>query len=103
MCDVCLAAASGQEIEKRDISTAAVAVVRTLAEWPSAEKRATLIQVRQIWRSRPVRLSPHMYHTRIALGPRVSYMTAACHGRYSLLQLHFVSPAVLAVVRFLAE
>ncbi len=32
-------------MERRDISAAALAVVRTLAEWPSAEKRATLIQV----------------------------------------------------------
>ena len=45
MCDVCSAKASGQIVERRDISAAAMAVVRTLAEWPSAEKRATLIQV----------------------------------------------------------
>lgn len=51
MCDVCSASASGHAPERRDISAAALAVVRTLAEWPGAEKRATLIQLIDRWRA----------------------------------------------------
>ena len=51
MCDVCAAACDAHAVERRDISAAALAVVRTLAEWPSAEKRATLIQLIDRWRA----------------------------------------------------
>lgn len=51
MCDVCSAASDAHAVERRDISAAALAVVRTLAEWPSAEKRATLIQLIDKWRA----------------------------------------------------
>ena len=51
MCDVCSAASNAHAVERRDISAAALAVVRTLAEWPSAEKRATLIQLIDKWRA----------------------------------------------------
>lgn len=51
MCDVCAPASNTHAVERRDISAAALAVVRTLAEWPSAEKRATLIQLIDKWRA----------------------------------------------------
>lgn len=38
-------------MERRDVSAASLAVVRTLAEWPAAEKRATLIQLIDKWRA----------------------------------------------------
>ena len=51
MCDVCSAASDAHAVMRRDISAAALAVVRTLSEWPSTEKRATLIQLINRWRA----------------------------------------------------
>lgn len=54
MCDCCARAASGAAAERRDITEAAAAVARTLADWPAAEKRATLLQLIDRWRSSKV-------------------------------------------------
>ncbi|BDA44413.1 ATP-dependent DNA helicase Q1 [Coccomyxa sp. Obi] len=54
MCDCCARAASGATAERRDITEAAAAVARTLSEWPASEKRATLLQLIDRWRSSKV-------------------------------------------------
>ncbi|EIE26127.1 ATP-dependent DNA helicase [Coccomyxa subellipsoidea C-169] len=55
MCDCCAQAGSGAVAERRGVTDAAAAVARTLADWPAAEKRATLLQLIDRWRASKAR------------------------------------------------
>ena len=55
MCDCCARAGSGAAAERRGVTDAAAAVARTLADWPAAEKRATLLQLIDRWRASKAR------------------------------------------------
>lgn len=55
MCDVCK---RGQErIASTDVTEAAQGLLGLLSKWPSSEKRATLVQLVNAWRSDKVRRS----------------------------------------------
>lgn len=63
MCDACSRTICGVSAERRDIAEAAAAITRTLAEWPAAEKRATLLQLIDRWRASKVSaFSPSTQH-----------------------------------------
>jgi hypothetical protein len=43
-------------VQRRDASAAACGALRTLAAWPAAEKRATLLQLLDKWRASKARM-----------------------------------------------
>lgn len=56
MCDCC-ARGGTAAVDRRNVSGAAAGVARTLADWASAEKRATLLQLVDAWRGSKARLA----------------------------------------------
>ncbi len=50
MCDACAAGAAGAPPPPADATAAAIAAVSALRAWPTAERRATLVQLLAKWR-----------------------------------------------------
>ena len=78
MCDSC-ARGGTAAVDRRNVSGAAAGVARTLADWASAEKRATLLQLVDAWRGSKARLAkkPSSIKKRL-LTPRAPFMVKFC-------------------------
>ena len=50
MCDACRRAADGHPTPERDVTAHAQAALQVLANWPGADKRATLLQLLDKWK-----------------------------------------------------